>query len=126
MSEFFDDLRQVIKQSGRSIASIAQDAQISKTTLTEIMSSDQCNPTISTVESILRCVGAELEIQTARSRQAIAQQDVSWYREELNRRDATIESLRETLDKANAAIAKKDARIEKMLDALFGEKYEKT
>lgn len=134
MQNFMENLRSVVRSSGRSSTSIANHCGLSKSTVSDIMSGANISPQLETVMRILEYCGGNLVIVTEQSRHAIDEQDVSWYREELNRRDAHIDELLgeiqmrddriqhllQNVQRLENKVDTKDERIGALLDRLLG------
>lgn len=115
MVKFIDSLCAVIKASEISLQTISAKTGISKSTIQEILSGKNDNPRLSTIIDILSVSGGELVIQTEQSKQAIADQDVSWYREEISKREAQIERLQAEIDEVKARLRKRNNTLDELI-----------
>ena len=122
----------VFRTSGRTLSSVMEETQLSRSAVRGVLCGENANPNLLTVLDIAKCLDAEIVIQTAESKAAIDQSDITAYREMVSARDrtiddivkinaaqqGTIESQRATIEHQRETISKQSDQISRMLDSL--------
>lgn len=133
MITILEQYRAIYYADKRTIEEKAESSKISKTTIYEIIHGVQDNPRLQTFLSLLEDAGAELVIKTEQSEQAIADQDVAYYRKqvsdlllvqdrflmEIERKEAQLEQLEESIKFYRDAVKEKDKKISDMIDHIM-------
>lgn len=95
-------------QSGKSYQTIATDTGYAKSTISNILTGKSEEVKLQTIIDIAAELDAEVALVTEQSKKAIAEQDISFYRDELAKRDDTITALKAEIEKLTAAAERPD------------------
>ena len=99
MFEILVQLRTLFIQSGKTQQVLAEETGCAASTISHIITGKTENVKLQTFIDLAEALGAELALVTEHSKQAISQQDVTYYRNELAKRDDTIAELKADLAK---------------------------
>lgn len=94
MIEVLAQLRVLQIQSGKSYETIAANTGHSKATVNDIMTGKREDFRLQTILDVAAELGADIALVTEQSRKAIAEQDISFYRNEIAARESDLDSLR--------------------------------
>ena len=94
MIEVLAQLRVLQIQSGKSYETIAANTGHSKATVNDIMTGKREDFRLQTILDVAAELGADIALVTEQSRKAIAEQDISFYRNEIAARETDLETLR--------------------------------
>ena len=108
MIEILKQLRVLAVQSGKSYQTIAEHTDYAKSTINNILTGKSEEVKLQTIIDIAAELGAEVVLVTEQSKKAIAEQDISFYRDEIAKRDDTITALKAEIEKLTAAAERPD------------------
>lgn len=127
-----EQLTTIFRTSGKTLAAVMEETQLSRSAVRGVLCGENANPNLLTVLDIAKCLDAEIVIQTAESKAAIDQSDITAYREMISARDhtiddlvkinaaqqGTIESQRATIEHQRGTIDNQSGQISRLLDSI--------
>ena len=131
-----EQLKVIFYADKRTLDEKVISSGVSRTTINEIMHGKNDNPTLQTFVALLEDAGAELVIKTEQSEQAIADQDISYYRQrisetmnevdrlhsEVERLITANEYLRSIVNEYKESVRRKDSKLSQMIDYIMNQK----
>ena len=111
MIEVLKQLRVLQIESGKTQQNIADETGLAKSTINRILAGKTEEVKLQTVIDIAACLNAEVALASTNSKNAIDQQDITYYRDAMDKRDERIAKLENAVAKRDSQIEEKDQAI---------------
>lgn len=117
--EILDEIICIAKSNNISPQVIADRSGLDRKTVTSILSGDNTNPRIQTVEAIASVVGAEISVETDLSRAARSSGEIAYYRRVISDKQDLLEHIIAQHQKTEADLRQVIAVKNKWIERLF-------